>query len=500
MTRPAIYDFIVATDNVSADSALAEDLAQVEPEFARLVVEAMLARNPTGAEALVGQFHRFDPELRESLAKRIEPLRQILAAASRSPDVQTRINVTAMINQAKATWMANLLLVGLTDQASQVRAAAASTLRDLADNYLCQLASNLERIGLSGPGEFAADERNAAAAVGLTEHRRCLLSALQEGLTWFGVHGRPEVVEAAMWFAAPLERLLQAHLLTGGSRYLQTVSQILARQPGPRLAAFTYLALSWSELRRTAAAIVSRLPDGPMLRQMLQLGHMIDRPAVRLGLAEVRRLRWLDQDHQAILHLPQALQVPALKLACATSIEATLKLLILQDALLLGQPELQRAAIDGLIELDCPESTEVLCKVLAWDEPALAEPSLVELLRRNPPGLAVLIIQQLTSRSPRIRQIAARHAAGCGFEYYWQAFEQLSDELKLAAGQVILELVPDLPGRLRDKLASSEPEVLLRAIRMAIVLELIEPLAAELSSLTDHRDQRVRTAANDALA
>jgi len=496
--KPTIYAFILRTDNASADQALASALAEVEPKYAESIVRAITARGGAGAAGLIDYFHRLPTDARDLACDHIEQLREPIRTAIRSRHVQSRQNAAAVISHAKAFDLAEVLSIGMMDPAAEVHQAAASAVRDLADHYLSQRQPAWEQAGEEDDNEDAQPDGSPQIAA-RAKQRNALVAAIQDGLNNFGLHKRLEVLEAAMWLAEYLARVLQAHAMTGSKLYLEALVEIFQGNVGSRMADFAYLALSWSKLRKKIAHVIEQQPDSPFVRELFKRARHLDKPAVRRGLAEVGHLPWLEDDRSFLLNLPIELQSGAVRLVAATGIDPTVKLMVLQDALLLGRRDLQRAALKLLIDVDNPQVTHVLREVLAWDDVEFSEMILPALLDRNPPDLATIVVQQLGSRSPRVRQMAAEHASSYSFQQYWQAFDSLAETARLAAGRAVCKLIPDFAERLERILTSDRTDDIVRALRMAIELDLLKRLGPTIQWLADYRDAVVRGIVAEAL-
>ncbi|HUW83826.1 MAG TPA: hypothetical protein VMZ31_13640 [Phycisphaerae bacterium] len=495
--RPAIYSYLLQTENPSADRALAAALAEVEAAFAEPVVQTILARGAAGADGLIRFFHRLPSAVKNLVVHEVARLREPLHRVGRASDTLGRSNVYRIVAHAKSIELAGLLTVGLRDSAPEVRCAAAEALRELADQYLTTGEQSADETVHDPVGLLAGQLGSASAERG--KERKILLAVLQEGLNSLGVHRRPEVIETAMWFAMQLERMLQAHVAAAGDQHIEVIGELLRREPTPRMAAFVCLALGWSRVRQVAADVIAQAKDGLFLRSLLSHKDRFCKPVAQYGLAEVRRLVWLERDPGLIRRLSSDQQVAAMAIISASAIDERLKLLVAQDVLLSGTREAQRIALECLLANGRDETTDTLRQVLAWDDEEFTEAALVELLRRSPPDLPALVIQQLTSRSPRVRQLAAQHAASYSFERYWQAFDDLPPDARVSAGRAVLKLVPDFVDRLVRKLEEGRSDEILRALQAADDLNLLKSLSSTLARLERHHSQSVRAAAARAL-
>ncbi len=495
--RSAIYPYLLQTENPSADRALAAALAEVEAAFAEPIAQTVLARGAAGADGLVRFFHRLPSAVKSLVVQEVARLREPLHRVARAADTVGRSNVCRIVAQAKSIELAGLLAVGLRDSAPEVRCAAAEALRELADHVLTTIEQSADE-ATRDTGFLLTGQHGIVPGDHGTE-QRILLAVLQEGLSSLSVHRRPEVIEAAMWFALPLERVLQAHVAAAGEQHIEVIGELLRREPIPRMGGFVCLALGWSRVRRAAADAIAQAEDGPFLRDLLSHKDRFCRPVAQYGLAEVRRLLWLERNPGLIRRLAPGQQISAMAIISAAAIDERLKLLVAQDLLLSGTREAQRIALECLMASGGDETTDTLRQVLAWDDEEFTEAALVELLRRSPPDLPALVVQQLTSRSPRVRQLAAQHAASYSFERYWQAFDDLPPDARVSAGRAVLKLVPDFVDRLVRKLEEGRSDEILRALQAADDLNLLKSLSSTLLRLERHHSQSVRAAAAGAL-
>jgi len=495
--RPAIYAFLLQTENPSADRALAAALAEAEVTFAEPIVQTILARGAAGADGLIHNFHRLPSELKDLVVREVARLRESLHRVARASDIPARSNVYRAVAHAKSIDLAGLVTVGLRDSAPEVRCAAAQALRELADHYLTTIEQSAGESAHDPIHPLAGQPGSASAEHG--KERKILLAAIQEGLNSLGVHRRPEVIEAAMWFAMQLERVLQAHVAAASDQHIEVFAELLQRETGSRMAGFVCLALGWSRVRQVAADMIAQAVDGPFLRNVLSYKDRLLRPVAQYGLAEVRRLAWLERDPGLLRRLSSEQQVAAMAIISAAAVDERFKLLIAQDVLLSGTREAQRVAVGCLLAINRDESTDTLRRVLAWDDEEFSEAALVELLRRSPADLPALVVQQLTSRSPRVRQLAAQHAASYSFERYWRAFDDLPPDARVSAGRAVLKLVPDFVDRLVRQLEEGRSDEILRAMQAADDLNLLKSLSPTLVRLERHHSQSVRAAATRVL-
>jgi len=496
--RPAIYSYLLQTENPSADRALAAALGEVEPAFAEPVVRTILSRGAGGADGVIRFFHRLPSAVKSLVVHEVGRLRESLHRVARASDTVGRSNVYRIVAQAKSIDLAGLLAAGLRDSAPEVRSAAAEALRVLADHVLTAVEQSIDEATCE-PAFLPTGQPGIVPGDHGTEHR-IILAIVQEGLSSLSVHRRPEVIEAAMWFALPLERVLQAHVAAAGDQHIEVIGELLRREPTPRMAGFVCLALGWSRVRRAAAEAIAQAEDGPFLQALLSHKDRFCKPVAQYGLAEVRRLVWLERNPGLIRRLAPEQQISAMAIISAAAIDERLKLLVAQDVLLSGTREAQRIALECLLANGGDETTDTLRQVLAWDDEEFTEAALVELLRRSPPDLPALVVQQLTSRSPRVRQLAAQHAASYSFERYWRAFDDLPLDARVSAGRAVLKLVPDFADRLVRKLEGGRSEEILRALQAADDLNMLKSLSPTLVRLERHRSQSIRTAAARALS
>ena len=91
--RPAIYSYLLQTENPSADRALAAALGEVEPAFAEPVVRTILSRGAGGADGVIRFFHRLPSAVKSLVVHEVGRLRESLHRVARASDTVGRLSL-----------------------------------------------------------------------------------------------------------------------------------------------------------------------------------------------------------------------------------------------------------------------------------------------------------------------------------------------------------------------------------------------------------------------
>ncbi|MFQ6048880.1 MAG: HEAT repeat domain-containing protein [Phycisphaerae bacterium] len=491
--RPKIYRLLAASENPAADEALLEAVGMVEPAMASAVVATLLERGRlAGTSGLIAQLHLLDDSLQQQLVEQVERLFPALRETIRCEPVQTRINSVELIRRSGNCRQAYLLSLALRDRASTVRQAAGRALHWLVQQAMARRSAVLEDLLRGQP------DQNRALATISHEHN-LLTAAVLEAAKAFDVHRRREVAEAAGWLAETMPQGFWSLIRRQRSRLAHVLLEILQASDDPRLVPLTYCSLAVRQLQQPVARYIAAQGSQQFMTELVRQAWLLGDSRIRRGFARIRSLAWLDETADPLLALPQDLHPRAVDLILACGMPVAVKIELMRELVLRGPRPGQRAALWALIELDHPRSTQLLRTVLSWDEAELSPAALHELRRRNPDELPVPRVRQLADEAGSMSQTAARQCCELSFEGYWSKFEQLDEPTRLAAGQVLLERVANLPELLRAKMASERAADRLRALRIGVLLELCGQLQGSVFRLAGDPDRIVRSCAMTAL-
>lgn len=497
-TAPRILDFLRNHRDAAADAALAAALPHIDGPMQIDLVGLILERNqPDGLTVLPELFDRLSPAAQARIVSNSAKLFAALRLAVRSPESQARQNVLQIVARSENPRLAYLAALAIHDGASKIRADAGRTLLDLARHHLRtrQQTTDLLR-------EVAEHDRALASAAVMAvqmaaEERRFLLDAIRDALGSFESHHRPEVLEAAMLFADEME-----DMLFGGGSYqrgklTRALLEILGDRLRPVFAPLVYVSLPHADLRRRVVSLLAACRDTEFFSEFIRLRWLSSDPRISRHLLHVRSLEWLRDGFEPAFALAPDVAALAPDWLMRLGIPPDQKISVLSHFLVIDNVCANRAAAWALARVDTPTSTLLLHDAMEHDDACVRSVARAELDRRRRKSPATLRPTRQDRPSEWARLIESSQLSE-DFEDFWQNFERISPLLARQAGRKALQFVPGLETALRTKFADRNPADRIRALRLAMALNLAGSFKGELhklcnDSVTDVRATAVRS-------
>ncbi len=495
-----VLKFLQESDNPAADDALVEGLAKGPPDCHEPILHALLARRQeAGLVGIVANFHLLDDKLRAMILEDAASFFPFIKKCVKAPEERTRLNAVDFVGKSGSNRLAYVLDLALHDSRPGIRQRAGETFRFLADRYFRQERVTLDALA---HGEMHTSDKAAVEAYSLArlaEERSYLLSAFDGALTTYDIHQRPEVVEAATWFAPMINDRLWRAVSNTRSRCGHAVLTCVQSAKDPRIVPFLYEALNYRDLRAAVAHIMATRCDEHFVTELIRCSFLLADPRIRKGMLTIRNLAWLERGMRGLLNLPSSLFPRLVDFIMATGIPVEIKVGVFRELLLHGSPLAQRAAIWGLVDTEDENSTQMLRIVVQWDDAELAQVAIRELMRRHPEDVPAMMAEQVENSSRSISDMAGRELSEYGFERYWGGFDAMDDDDRFRVGRGLLSTDPQVIPQLRKRLTSSEPKDRLRVLQIINLLEIAPELKMEIYRIAHDSDTHVRSAVMTAL-
>lgn len=494
--KTTVFEILADEKSPAADHALLYALAHSNLTTSHMIAETLIVRRQrTGLLGLVSTFHELDESIRMHVLTNMDRVFSVLREAAQSKEEQIRLNVLEVIRLGSAYRAAYLTDAALHDRSSRVREAAAETLHALADRLLNTRPVPLDEIGDLNEEALAEHMASLEAYV---EDRRQLVAAIEAGVTSFGVHLQPSVVEAAMWFADDLGSKLWSIMSVPGTRASRTVAALIAGAKSPRLVPFCMSALNYGELRPSVTRMLSNCRDPSFLAEWFRQAWRVAQPRAARGAGAIRQLKCAQDPEGALLSLPPAAARNLARGLVATHLPQDVKRNLLQELQRRGDDRCRRAATWASVNDDDDQTTSVLRGLAHGDDPATAEIARLEMGLRRPleyPPDDLLAMKEGRGIHPAGR----REAKPLDFNRLWAVFDQIAPAEAAEQGRRILAEDRKARSTLASRLSLGEPADRLRAIRLLDVLGMIEPFSNQLYTLSYDEHPEVRSAAVKAL-
>ncbi len=457
--------------NVAADAALFEVLGHLEGAAQQAAVDLLLRREHTATlVSVVGGFKEFDGALQARLADRAGDLFAAIRAALGASRFEVRAGAIALVARARAPRQLYLLGEALRHRCVRTRELAAAALHAVTADYLARRAA-------------AAPEQVRA----LTEEGAGLAEALNAAIMHWETHLQPGALTAALWLDDELHPVLLKKLREPRTRIARTLIECLEGTRDPRLAAFAVRALAVPQLRAAAARCIERATDEVFQQALLDTSWLLADPVLAQAGRAVRSASWLETRAAGEGESDRIAESSLRWLDCMGSAPEQ-RHTGYQELLTVGSGAARRSVLWRCVEDTGSAPSALLAVIAARQGDELANIARREMGRRG-------------WSAPSAVLAAVEPPAGHEAARYWSLLERDADPEALADAARALRDRPEAAvGFLRDRLARGTAPERIRAIHMALQLDLAVPLAEPLLRLAHDGDASVRAQAVAALA
>ncbi|MEP0845212.1 MAG: hypothetical protein HRF50_00165 [Phycisphaerae bacterium] len=355
MLADRLYEWLAQTPGPDADRIFAAALEHAEPAWADRIIQVLLNRGQDESwVGIVSRYESLSRDVRQKLRADPDRLHASIALTIQSGTSTARANALAALNDSIRARTAYVIPAALRDPLPKTRVLAGRVLRRMAEHVLDQSAPP------------AGDEEAQRL---LVEDRRQLVLALREAIRTLDVHGRTEVLETALWFAADLGRDLWNVLEARRSRASIVVQEHLYEWEHPRLAGFLLLALLRPAWRDAAARMLQGWSTLPAVSAVLSAGKEVDSEALRGALGAVTGPRWFEPLGELLQTLPEAELSLLPRWVPCLGLSEEQKVALLGRMTRVNAPALHRSAVYALARLRSADAQLVLRQVSESDSP-----------------------------------------------------------------------------------------------------------------------------------
>lgn len=341
-----LYRWLARERGSAADRVLADALSRAEPEYASLLISALVERRQESAwVALISHYDRLGPPIRALVLTNPQLVRAAVSTVAKSPNVRERRNALALLFDRPHLALSYVVAEALNDPSDQVADLAATTLRRTAVSVLA-----------------AADRVTPAG-------RSEVVRALKDALKTVARHARPEILETCLWFARDLGSDLWDALAEHGSRAGQIVELHLPRWNHPRLAGFLLVALARPTWRKAAQKLLDEWHQPAELDAVLRNSDLLNDPEVRGHLHLLQRPRWFLTADSVLAELTPELRAKLPYWICYLGFSDTERVRCLDTWQRAPYVELHRAAVYALAAMNHSDADRTLAQVAQYDGP-----------------------------------------------------------------------------------------------------------------------------------
>jgi HEAT repeat protein len=329
--------------------------------------------------------------------------------------------------------------------------------------------------------------------------RHHLLTTLEHSLAQFDTHQRTEIIDALL-LLAPLDNSTLLRILRDPRHacHAHIVSAMATSDDAAVIHRLVEL-LRDTDAPEAALTAISRRTDESFVTHLLQeLKH----PApVRVlhNMKRMRRVAWLETNHDRILETSGRGQTVAVDLATASGMDRALVFRFLALILRDGLSEGRRAACQALVAFPGSEADELLARAVRDPDAGVQAAALRQLRGRKLPDALQHLVARLDSPSAEVRDAARSSLAEFNFIRYRAMFDLLDDEAQRTTGALVYKVDNSACDRLIEELTSPSVTSRIRGIEMAVAMQASQDVVEVLIELSVHENVAVREEAVAAL-
>lgn len=447
-------------------------------------VRAILARHcEAGYSAIVENWHRLSPLERQILVGHGGQLATALRHGLLGTDSQLNMNAFSMVVYLREYDQIPMLVAAAQNPANPRAPLAARATLVLAEFLNAELF---------GPRDYS--NRRDPALI-----RQSVYGCLEEAVRRFDHHGLTPLVEAFL-LLAPKDDSYLRHLITDPNEpaYRSVIDQFLSSQRTGILRLI--LELLGETFPPAAVLSVLQRRHDESFRDLL-LSHRPDRwsPGFRENLRSVTTWPWLADDFVQLDTLSDEGLSAAVQLIAASGVDRTQVFAIVKRVLICGGIHSRRAAMMVLDEFPGSEANRLVTVGLDDPDPEVQTLAVGRLHGRNLAGARTRLIELLDCPHESVVAAVRHELAEFTFPRFVSGFAQLEEEVRRAVGPLVWRVDPDAIELLRLELTSLSRARRLRALEVAVAMQVASAVADEILTLSGDPDHFVRAATVPAL-
>jgi hypothetical protein len=490
-----IHARMMLIDCPTVDQAMIDALLTAEPADARKIIRMLLERrNRDALVRLIGLLDQLDPSVAAWASARLAAMPGTLRTAATNHNRTTRMNLVDLIGRSSSAEHAYLLSQQLNVRDGRITRAAAGALLRLTGRATGRSVD-------TGIDATDHDESSMLAVrlEGLPQ-RRLVTNAVADACGSFHHHRRRDVLLAVGCLAPVVDpsvwRWLDDRHAAAYPALAEMISQ--ANEPLIRRALPTFA--SRTTLQPSVLRALGRIHGGEEFDDLLEQAHLTLAPAVRQTLSRSERpsaaipspahLKRLGSARiRQLIHLIDGLAVGAgqaadLLEAVSSSDDRLTRLMCLRHLMKIDHRHADRAV--AAMCFDC--------------EATIARTALRHLQQRKWAGLPALLIRLSTSTNPAIRRMAETLLGPLGFEGLWRKWPTMNNDVRRAAGRILLRLDGKVHKKLATRMNDTDPAIRLQAVNMVRHLNQESYFIPVLQRLANDDDAAVASSAVKALS
>jgi HEAT repeat protein len=325
--------------------------------------------------------------------------------------------------------------------------------------------------------------------------RRNVLASLERYMKRFQRHKPTQPLEAYLMLAKIRDEALQNLLQDSHDPAFVAIVYLLAHSEQPGVMRLLLDNLEDPQAQSAPLNAIGHRNDQLFLRRLLDRLGDTPTEVVKGNLRRIETFVWLREDLDWLAKLEETYQDRLVQMLVHTGIKKSDLFQVLEYILQTGQPLGRRAAAKILAEFHGTEASALTMRALDDDDPQVQAAAVSQLRQRNLSNTLSLLLDRLESPHLVVRQAARANLAEYSFKRYLASFDVLNEAARRSTGKLVKRIDPQTTPLLREQFLADSRTKRLRAVAMAIVLELCDEFEAEAIELLGDPDHVIRAEA-----
>jgi len=329
--------------------------------------------------------------------------------------------------------------------------------------------------------------------------RRRAVKSLEESLGKDRQKRDPALLEAYLILVErsnpTLNRMLQSPREPGYEAAMRTLST--SERPG-----VMRLLLSFLDDHHAPAACIKAIAcreDEPFVRKLLEKSADFSAQE-KVNVKRLGSLSWLRTAKSFIDNLDEPLQTAAVALLDAANLSDDLTYKTLSHLLRFGKAGARRAAAVLLERFTSDDASQLALDTLDDNDPQVRANILKQLRARGIPGAITMLLEEIDAEHEVVRNAARGCLEEFNFERFVSSFDILDETVRESTGILVGKIDREAPFLLRKELKAPVRSRRLRALAMAVAMQLLDELEPDIIEMMADPDQFVRVEVVNTLA
>ncbi len=440
----------------------------------------MARRSAVGDRWILAQWRQFDDAWQNMVLQHAGSMTSALREAIVGSDVELCRNACDLaLRQRDYDLIPALVIAVESPDAAQAQ---------LCGETLLRLTAELRQAGMPRSGE-------AVELQDLEPVRRNVLASLERYVKRFQRHKPTQPLEAYLILANIRDEALQTLLQDSHDPAFVAIVYLLAHSEQPGVMRLLFDNLDDAQALSAPLNAIGHRDDELFVRRLLD--RLGDEPSdiVKGNLRRIETFVWLRDDLSWLAKLEERYQDRLVQMLLSTSLKKSDLFQVLEFMLQEGQPLGRRAAAKALADFQGTEASALTMRALDDEDPQVQAAAVSQLRQRGLSNTLSLLLDRLESPHLVVRQAARANLTEYGFKRYLASFDILNEAARRSTGKLVKRIDPQTVPLLREQFQTDSRTKRLRAVAMAIVLELCDEFETEALELLADPDHVVRTEA-----